>query len=243
MPAMTKKVALVMGGASGIGLAIAERLAKEGALVFLTGRRVVDVEAAVAQIGPAARSVVADASNPADIERVIATVGAQGGQIDALVYNAGIMEPADLEESIPEHFDRHFAVNVRGALLTMRAAAPRMAAGGSALFLGSVADVKGATPYGTYAATKAALRSYVRSWTGELAPRGIHVNILSAGPTDTAMMASIPDEMRDGIVSQIPLARMGRVEEAAAAAWFLLSDEASFITGAELYVDGGMAQV
>ncbi|TIV43947.1 MAG: SDR family NAD(P)-dependent oxidoreductase, partial [Mesorhizobium sp.] len=97
MPAMTKKVALVMGGASGIGLAIAERLAKEGALVFLTGRRVVDVEAAVAQIGPAARSVVADASNPADIERVIATVGAQGGQIDALVYNAGIMEPADLE--------------------------------------------------------------------------------------------------------------------------------------------------
>ncbi len=243
MPATTNKVALVTGGASGIGLAIAARLAKEGALVFLTGRRAVDVEAAVAQIGPAARSLVADASDPTDIERVVATVEAQGGQIDALVYNAGIMEPADLKETTPEHFDRHFAVNVRGALLTMRAAAPFMAAGGAALFLGSVADVKGATHYGTYAATKAALRSYVRGWTTELAPRGVRVNILSPGPTDTAMMASIPVEMRYGIVSQIPLARMARAEEVAAAAWFLLSDEASFVTGAELYVDGGMAQV
>lgn len=242
MPA-TNKVALVMGGASGIGLAIADRLAKEGAFVFLTGRRAVDIEAAAARIGLAARGLVADASDPTDIERVVATVEAQGRQIDALVYNAGIMEAADLKETTPDHFDRHFAVNVRGALLTMRAAAPQMADGGAALFLGSVADVKGATPYGTYAATKAALRSYVRSWTGELAPRGVRVNILSPGPTDTAMMALIPDEIRDGVVSQIPLARMGRVEEVAAAAWFLLSDEASFVTGAELYVDGGMAQV
>jgi NAD(P)-dependent dehydrogenase (short-subunit alcohol dehydrogenase family) len=186
---------------------------------------------------------VADASDPADIERVVAAVRARAGQIDALVYNAGIMESADLTETTPEHFDRHFGVNVRGALLTMRAAAPRMGAEGAALFLSSVADVKGATPYATYAATKAVLRSYVRGWTVELAPRGVRVNVLSPGPTDTAMMAAISDEMRDGIVSEIPLARMAHAEEVAAAALFLLSSEVSFVTGTELYVDGGMAQV
>jgi NAD(P)-dependent dehydrogenase (short-subunit alcohol dehydrogenase family) len=243
MPAMTKKVALVMGGASGIGLAIAERLAKEGASVFLTGRRAADVEAAAARVGQTARGLVADASDPTDIGRVIATVEAEAKQIDAFVYSAGIMEPAELAETTTEHFDRHFMVNVRGALLTMQAATPHMAAGGAALLIGSIADVRGVTPYGTYAATKASLRSYVRSWTVELAPRGVRVNILSPGPTDTAMMAGISDEMRDGIVSQIPLARMGRVEEVAAAALFLLSGEASFVAGAELYVDGGMAQV
>ncbi len=240
--AMTNKVAIVIGGASGIGAAIAERLAKEGAVVFLTGRRAPDVEAAATQIGHGARGLVADSSDPEDIERVIATVAAEG-RIDALVFNAGMMEPADLEGTTGEHFDRHFAVNVRGALLTMRTAAPRMAAGSAALFLGSIADVKGVPPYGTYAATKAALRSYVRSWTVEFAPRGVRVNVLSPGPTETIMMATLPEEMRAGIVSQIPLARMARVGEVAAAALFLLSDEASFVTGAELYVDGGMAQV
>jgi NAD(P)-dependent dehydrogenase (short-subunit alcohol dehydrogenase family) len=243
MTSMTNKVAIVMGGASGIGMAIADRLAKEGAWVFLTGRKAADVEAAAVRIGHSARAIVADASDPADIERVVATVAAARGRIDALVYNAGAMEPAELAATTPDHFDRHFAVNVRGALLTMRAAAAHMATGGAALFLGSVADVRGTPPYGTYAATKAALRSYVRSWTVELAPRGVRVNVLSPGPTDTAIMAAIPDEMRAGIVSQIPLARMARVEEVAAAALFLLSDEASFVTGAELYVDGGMAQV
>jgi len=241
--AMTGKVAIVMGGASGIGRAIAERLAKEGASVFLTGRRAPDVDEAVTKTGHEARGLVADASDPEDIERVIATVVAERGRIDALVFNAGMMEPADLALTTPEHFDQHFAVNVRGALFTMRAGAPHMAAGSAALFLGSIADVKGVPPYGTYAATKAALRSYVRSWTVELAPRGIRVNVLSRGPTDTVMMATLSEEMRAGIVSQIPLGRMARVEEVAAAAMFLLSDESSFVTGAELYVDGGMAQV
>jgi NAD(P)-dependent dehydrogenase (short-subunit alcohol dehydrogenase family) len=243
MAAMTNKVALVMGGASGIGLAIAERLARAGAGVFLTGRRAADVEAAAAKIGHDARGLVADASDPADIERVVATVVAERGQVDALVYNAGIMEPMELAETTPEHFDRHFAVNVRGALLAMRAATPRMKAGSAALLIGSIADVRGVTPFGAYGATKAALRSYVRSWTGELAPRGIRVNIVSPGPIDTALMAGISEEMRAGIVSQIPLARMGRAEEVAAAALFLLSDEASFVAGAELYVDGRMVQV
>ncbi len=240
---MTDKVAIVMGGASGIGMAIAERLAKSGAIVFLTGRRAPEVEAVAGKIGHDARGLVADASDPEDIERVIATVVAERGRIDALVFNAGMMEPADLEVTTSEHFDQHFAVNVRGALFAMREAAARMPAGSAALFLGSTADVKGVPPYGTYAATKAALRSYVRGWTVELAPRGIRVNLLSPGPTDTIMMATLPEEMRAGIVSQIPLARMARVEEVAAAALFLLSNEASFVTGAELYVDGGMAQV
>ena len=240
---MTDKVAVVLGGASGIGLAIAERLAKEGAMVFLTGRRASLVDAAAIKVGRSARGLVADASDAADIERVLATVEADRRSIDALVYNVGVMEPAELAESTPEHFDRHFAVNVRGALLAMRAAAPRFATGGAALFIGSIADIKGTTPFGTYGATKAALRSYVRSWTTELAPRGVRVNVLSPGPTDTAMMASVSNEMLAGIVGQIPLARMARVEEIAAAALFLLSDEASFVTGTELYVDGGMAQV
>ena len=158
---MTNKVALVIGGASGIGKAIGTRLAVEGASVFLTGRRQAEVDGVAATIGHGARGIVADASDPAAIERAVAAVVAEQGRIDALVFNAAIAEPADVLSSTPEHFDRHFTLNVRGPLLAMRAVVPHMPAGSAAVVVGSTASEMANPPYGTYAATKAALRSYV----------------------------------------------------------------------------------
>lgn len=243
MARMVDKVALVVGGAKGIGLAVAERLAIEGASVVFTGRRADEVEAAAARIGKGARGLVADAARQEDLHRVVATVRETHGRIDALVLNAGISEPATLRDGTPEHFDRHFAVNVRGAVFGLQAALGVMGQGGSVVLMGSIADAAGITPYGTYCATKAALRSYARTWTAELAPQGIRVNVVAPGPTDTAMMASVPEEGRARLIAPIPLGRMARPEEVAAATLFLLSDEASFVAGAELCVDGGMRQV
>lgn len=240
---MTGKVALVVGGAKGIGLAIAKRLAEEGALVTFTGRSSAQVEAAAVEIGAGARGIVADAGVASDLERVVSAIRETHGRIDALVLNAGISEPAPLPEVTADHFDRHFAVNVRGTLYGLQASLFVLADGASVVLVGSVASQLGVAGYGTYAATKAALRSYARTWTLELAPRGIRVNVVAPGPTDTAMMARVPDDVKAAFIAPIPLGRMAKPEEVAAATLFLLSDDASFVTGAELFVDGGMGQV
>jgi len=243
MARIDNKIALVVGGAKGIGLAIAQRLSAEGATVFLTGRRAGEVEAAARKVGRSARGLVADASSPEDLARVVAAVKDAHGRVDLLVLNAGLSEPAAIADQTPEHFDRHFAVNVRGMVFGMQATLGALRAGGSVVLMGSIADELGIPPYGTYAATKAAVRSYARTWAAELAPRGIRVNVVAPGPTDTDMMAAVPEEARAALIAPIPLGRMARPEEVASATLFLLSDEASFITGAELCVDGGMRQV
>ncbi|MDF2797459.1 MAG: oxidoreductase [Devosia sp.] len=166
---MKNKVVLVIGGASGIGLAIADRLAAEGAEVFLTGRRSIDVDAAVDKIGNGAIGIVGDAGDSSDIEKMMETLRSKKGRIDALIFNAGVSEPAGLANSTPDHFDRHFSVNTRAPMLAMRAGSSLLGKGSAALLIGSIAGVKGVPTHATYAATKAALRSYVRSWTAEFA--------------------------------------------------------------------------
>ncbi|MBB4349477.1 NAD(P)-dependent dehydrogenase (short-subunit alcohol dehydrogenase family) [Rhizobium cellulosilyticum] len=240
---MHNKVALVVGGAKGIGLAIAERLASEGATLFITSRRASDVEKAASNIGRGTIGITADASSPEDMLKAVDRVRQTHSRIDALVLNAGISEPARITEVTPDHFDRHFDVNVRGTVFGLQAALPVMGEGGSAVLVGSIADNAGIPSYGTYAATKAALRSYARTWTAELASKGIRVNVVAPGPTDTEMMAAVPDDVRESLIAPIPMKRMARPEEVAAATLFLLSDEASYIAGAELCVDGGMRQI
>ncbi len=243
MGRMTGKVAVVIGGVKGIGLATARALAEEGATVLLTGRRLQEVTAAAESIGSSARGIEADAASRDDLERVMREAERLHGRIEALVLNAGLSEPATIPEETAEHFDRHFAVNVRSALFCIQAALPVLSDGASVVLVGSIADVMGVSPFSTYAATKASLRSYARSWAAELAPRRIRVNVVAPGPTDTDMMAAVSDDMRQMLIAPIPLGRMARAEEVAAAAVFLLSDAASFVTGAELCVDGGMRQV
>lgn len=243
MADMTGRTILVVGGAKGIGLATARRLSEDGADVILTGRDPTEVEAAAAAIGGNVRGIVADASRSEDIARVVAGVQGAPGGLDGLVLNAGISEPASIAEETAEHFDRHFSVNVRSAVLALQAALPAMREGSAVVLIGSVASEAGIAERGTYSATKAALRSYARTWTAELAPRGIRVNVVSPGPTDTAMMAATSEAFRTAIISQIPLGRMARPQEVAAAVAFLLGPDAAYIAGVELFVDGGMGQI
>ncbi|WP_288404152.1 SDR family oxidoreductase [uncultured Pseudomonas sp.] len=241
MSILSAKVAVVIGGHGGIGGAIAERFATEGATVYASSRRTQarDVERGAGRL--LERSL--DASDVTALAAFFDSVRREAGRVDVLVVNAGLSEFAPLETLTAEHFDRTFALNVRALLFATQAATAIMPAGGTIVLIGSIAAAIGTPGYGVYGASKAAVRSFARTWANELAPRNIRVNVVAPGPTDTAMMAATSAEVREQLNRLIPLGRMARVEEVASSALFLASDQSSFITGAELTVDGGMAQV
>jgi NAD(P)-dependent dehydrogenase (short-subunit alcohol dehydrogenase family) len=249
MSRLDGKVAVITGGSSGIGLAIAQRFVQEGAHVFITGRRQSELDAAKASIGDGVTTVAGDATISADLDKLFATVLSEKGALDILVVNSGRVEPEELGEITEENFDRTFDLNARAALFTVQKALPLIRNGGSVILVASIAGYVGIRGYSTYSATKAALRSYTRTWTREFNDRGIRFNTLSPGPIDTPIMDGQADSpegaaaIRAAFAAAIPLNRMGRPEEIAAAALFLASDDSSFVAGAELSVDGGMAQV
>jgi NAD(P)-dependent dehydrogenase (short-subunit alcohol dehydrogenase family) len=249
MSRLDGKVAVITGGSSGIGLATAQRFVDEGAHVFIVGRRQSELDKAKALIGDGVSTLAGDVTVGADLDRLFATVLADEGGLDILVAGSGRVEPEELGKITEENFDATFDLNARATLFTVQNALPLMRAGGSVILIGSVADSLGVPGNSTYSATKAALRSYVRTWTREFTDRGIRFNTLSPGPVDTPMMDAAADSVEAGdalraqFVAAIPLNRMGRPDEIAAAALFLASDDSSFVAGAELSVDGGMAQV
>jgi NAD(P)-dependent dehydrogenase (short-subunit alcohol dehydrogenase family) len=236
------KVALVTGGTTGIGFATAKRFVDEGAYVFITGRRQKELDEAVKAIGSEVAGVRGDVSKLQDLDRLYETVKVRG-KIDVLVANAGTGEFAPLASITEEHFDKLFDLNVKGTLFTVQKALPLMNDGGSIILIGSVANVKGTASFGTYGATKAAVRNLVRTWTVELKARRIRSNVLSPGPIKTPLVDLQPPEAIERILATIPMGRMGEPDEVAKAAVFLASDDSSFVTGIELFVDGGRGQV
>jgi NAD(P)-dependent dehydrogenase (short-subunit alcohol dehydrogenase family) len=244
---MTKKldgkVAVITGGSAGIGLGTAKRFAAEGARVYITGRRQAELDKAVAEIGPAATAIRADASKLADIDRVYDIVKKQVGHIDILFANAGFYEFGKLGEITEEHFDNTFNTNVRGLLFLVQKALPLLRSGSSVILNGSIASLKGIPSFSVYDATKAAVRSFARGWIVDLKGRGIRINVLSPGHTDTPGLATLlTDEQKQGIVTTIPLERLGTADDLARAAVFLASDDSAYVNGVELFVDGGVAQ-
>lgn len=242
------KTAVVTGGSSGIGLAAAVRLAAEGAHVFITGRRKTALDAAVETIGPAAATpVVGDIANLADLARLYDAVRARGRGLDIVFANAGTASFATLEEVTEEHFDATFGVNVRGTLFTVQKALPLLNDGASVIINSSVRADDGVAAFGTYAASKAALRSFTRTWANELKGRGIRVNAISPGTIDTPAVDAVAEGdapvTKEQFVAGVPLGRIGRPDEVAEAVAFLASGRSSFILGANLYVDGGENQL
>jgi NAD(P)-dependent dehydrogenase (short-subunit alcohol dehydrogenase family) len=249
MSRLNGKVAVITGGSSGIGLATAQRFVNEGAQVFVIGRRQSELDKAKALIGDGLTTVAGDVTNSAALDRLFATVLDKEGGLDILVVNSGRVEPEELGKISEENFDRTFELNARATLFTVQKALPLIRNGGSVILVGSIAGYMGIPGYSTYSATKAALRSYTRTWTREFNDRGIRFNTLSPGPIDTPIMdgqadsAEAANELKAQFAAAVPLNRLGRPEEIAAAALFLASDDSSFVAGAELSVDGGMAQV
>lgn len=242
------KIALVTGGTSGIGLATAQVLAAQGAQVFITGRRQAELDAAVDAIGAAATGIRADASKLAELDAVYAQIAKQVGRLDILFANAGGGDMQPLGAISEEHFDRIFGTNVRGVVFTVQKALPLLVDGASVILTGSTTSVKGTASFSVYSASKAAVRNFARSWALDLKDRGIRVNVVSPGPVRTPGLGElVPDEHRQGLfdalAAQVPLGRLGEPEEIGKVVAFLGSDAASFINGAELFVDGGMAQI
>jgi len=243
------KVAVITGANSGIGLASAKRFAVEGARVFMAGRRQPELAAAVAEVGRNSRGVACDVSNLADLDRLFRVVKDEAGAIDILFANAGGGEFAALGEITEDHFDRTFDVNVKGTLFTVQKALPLLKDGASIILTGSTAGSTGTPAFSVYSASKAAIRNFARSWILDLAPRKIRVNVLAPGATSTpgwhglATSESAHKEMIRFVDSTTPLGRLGDPAEVASVALFLASDESSFMTGSEVFVDGGSAQI
>ncbi|MEU5646828.1 SDR family NAD(P)-dependent oxidoreductase [Streptomyces milbemycinicus] len=243
------KTAVVTGGSTGIGLATAVRLADEGAYVFVTGRREAELEAAVKTIGTdRATAVVGDIGKPEDLDRLYEAVRARGQGLDVLVANAAIGSFMTLEQTTEEHFDHTFAVNTRGTLFTVQKALPLLNDGASIVLVGSTAADRGMEAFGAYAASKAAVRSFARTWSTELKGRGIRVNVVSPAWIETpGGTAAFGDEetaraIKEQVAATVPKGRMGQPEEAAAVVAFLASDQSSYVVGANVYVDGGENQ-
>jgi NAD(P)-dependent dehydrogenase (short-subunit alcohol dehydrogenase family) len=243
MGKLTGKIAVITGGSSGIGLATAQRFIAEGAYVFITGRRQAELDAAVERVGRNVRGVQGDVAKLADLDRLYETVRTEKGRLDVVFANAGGGELAPLGSITEEHFDKTFNVNVKGTLFTVQKALPLLTDGGSIILTGSIAGVKGFSGFGVYSATKAAIRSFARSWTSDLKDRHIRANVISPGTIDTPILAPLPKEAIAQILSTVPMGRMGEPDEIAKAAVFLASDDSSYVTGIELFVDGGAAQI
>jgi NAD(P)-dependent dehydrogenase (short-subunit alcohol dehydrogenase family) len=244
------KIAVVTGASTGIGLAIAKRYVAEGAHVFITGRRAAELDRAVAEIGRNVTAVQADVSKLADLDRLYARVKAEKGRIDVLFANAGGGSMLPLGAITEEQYDDTFDRNVKGVLFTVQKALPLLAEGASVIVTGSTTSITGTANFSVYSASKAAVRNLVRSWVLDLKGRNVRVNVLSPGPTKTPGLVGLagPDAgaqqgLLDYMAGQVPMGRVGDPDEIAKVAVFLASDDASFVTGIELFVDGGSAQV
>jgi NAD(P)-dependent dehydrogenase (short-subunit alcohol dehydrogenase family) len=242
------KIAVITGGNSGIGLATAKRFVAEGARVFITGRRADDLARAAREIGKQATAFQGDVGVLADLDRLFELVGKEAGRIDILFANAGVGEFAALGEITDEHFEKAFRTNVKGAVFTVQKALPLMGMGGSIILTGSTTSIIGTPAFSVYSATKAAIRNFVRSWILDLRGKGIRVNVLSPGATETpGVLALVPagqeKELLASLAGEIPLGRIADPDEIAKVAVFLASDDSSFVNGVELFVDGGSAQI
>lgn len=248
MGQLADKVAVVTGGTTGIGLAIAKRFVQEGAYVFITGRRQPELDAATAEIGRNVTAIKTDAANLRDLDALFESVKTQRGRVDILVANAGGGSFATLGEITEEHFDKTFATNVKGVLFTVQSALPLLGKGASVILTGSTTSATGGPAFSVYSASKAAVRNFARSWIQDLKGRDIRVNVLSPGPTRTPGLLHLAQPgqeqaLLDGFAAMVPLGRVGEPDEIGKAAVFLASDASSFVNGAELFVDGGAAQI
>jgi NAD(P)-dependent dehydrogenase (short-subunit alcohol dehydrogenase family) len=249
MSKLNGKVAVITGGSSGIGLAAAKKFVEEGAYVFIMGRRQSELDKAKAAIGRNVSTVQGDVADLADLDRLYQTIKAEKGVLDIVVASAGYVERMLTEDVTPDHFDKTFAINARGVYFTVRKALPLMRRGGSVVLVSSALHLKGLPEHGTYAATKAAVRSFSRTWAMEWKDRGIRVNTLSPGPVDTPIIdgqfktKEEADGARAFFSTITPLGRIGRPDEMASAILFLASDDSSFSTGIDLVADGGITQV
>jgi NAD(P)-dependent dehydrogenase (short-subunit alcohol dehydrogenase family) len=247
MGALTDKVALITGGNSGIGLATAHQFVADGAYVFITARRQKELDEAVAAIGKNVTGIAGDVANLADLDRVMATIQKVKGRLDIVFANAGVAAFQKLGDITESEFDRHFDINVKGTLFTIQKSLPLLRDGGAIIMTSSVVGSKGLGNNSVYSATKAALRSFARTFTTDLKERKIRVNVVSPGPIHTpgleTLVGASGDKLEAAFAGSVPLGRAGRAEEIAKAVSFLASDAASYVAGSELFVDGGFAQV